>query len=458
MTGGSEMSEPGGVTGTLATYIAEAARRPLPEDVQLKAKQHLLDTIAACVSGSQLPAGLAALPVLERFASTAEATVIGADVGADIVKAAFANGMAAHGDETDDSHEASLIHPGCAVVPAALAVAQHHHRGRDELVRAVALGYDVAARMTRALWPDNEVLRTNGRSTHAIGGLFGAAASAASLMRLAPRECAFVLSFAAQEASATRTWTRDVEHIEKAYVFGGMPAMTGTWVASLVAAGMPGVRDVFSGRPNFFDIIGIDPDPSALIEGLGSRYEIMATNIKRYCVGSPAQAPIDALLRLMEQEGLVAQDVARVTLELPDQLAAVVLGRDMPNINLGYLSAVALADGDVSFAAAHDEERFARWLTDPDPRITIERSPTMAPVRQALATIVTVEGREVHLHVDAVRGAHNNRMTTEEVEAKALDLLAQRYPEDRARELVDRVMGPLDEQDVAEWHALLGAG
>lgn len=451
------MTEPSGATESLAHYIAEAAQTPLPVEVELKTRQHLLDTVAACVSGSRLPAGLAARPVLERFPSQGEASVIGTGVAADVVRAAFANGMSAHGDETDDSHEASLIHPGCAIVPAALALAQHLHRSREELVRAVALGYDVAARMTQALWPDNEVLRTNGRSSHAIGGLFGAAASAATLLGLTPRECAFVLSYAAQEASATRTWTRDVEHIEKAYVFGGMPAMTGTWVGSLVAAGMPGVRDVLTGRPNFLDIVGIDADLSILARGLGEEFEIMNTNIKRYCVGSPAQAPIDALLRLMDGSGLSAQDVEVATLELPDQLATVVLDRDMPNINLGFLAAVALQDGDVSFAAAHDEERFERWRVVPDQRIRIERSMTMAPVRQALATISTVDGRQVSLHVDAVRGAYNNRMSTEEVVVKAKDLFGQVYPSAHGDQLVESIMGDGEEPDVSDWRQLLGA-
>lgn len=450
------MTNEDSTTQQLASYIATAGQRTLPQDVALKAREHILDTIAACVSGSLLPAGRAALPVLRRFPSSAESSVIGTDLRADVVKAAFANGMSAHADETDDSHEASLIHPGCAVVPAALAVAQHCQSRSDDLVQAVALGYDVAARVTQALWPDNEVLRTNGRSTHAIGGLFGATASAAALMGLDAQKCAYVLSFAAQEASGTRTWTRDVEHIEKAYVFGGMPAMTGVWAASLVAAGFPGVRDVFTGNPNFSDIIGIGARVETLVDGLGDRFEIMATNIKRYCVGSPAQAPIDALLRITQQHGLMSDRIRSVTLELPSQLAKVVTGREMPNINLGYLAAVALQDGDVGFAAAHDEERFARWLREPDPRIQVVHSQTMEPTRQAIATVVTNEDVSHVLHVMAVRGAHNNRMTTSEVESKALDLLKQAYTVDHAQLLVSAVMDSETNCAVADWTSFLG--
>ena len=444
------------ISADSTSYIAAAGQQTLPQEVALKTREHMLDTIAACVSGSLLPAGRAALPVLRRFPSSAESSVIGTAVRADVVKAAFANGMSAHADETDDSHEASLIHPGCAIIPAALAVAQYCNSRSDDLVKAVALGYDVAARVTQALWPDNEVLRTNGHSTHAIGGLFGATASAATLMGLDAQECAYVLSFAAQEASGTRTWTRDVEHIEKAYVFGGMPAMTGVWAASLVKAGFPGVRDVFTGRPNFAEIVGTNARVDALVEGLGDRFEIMATNIKRYCVGSPAQAPIDALLRVIEQNCLSPDRIRSVTLELPSQLAKVVSGREMPNINLSYLAAVALQDGDVSFAAAHDVERFARWSRKPDPRIEIVHSQTMRPIRQAIATVVTDEGVPHVLHVTAVRGAHNNRMTTSEVEAKALDLLKHSYTVEHAGLLVSAVMDSEANGSVSDWASFLG--
>src|SRR5919109_1431222 len=100
--------------------------------------------------------------------------------------AAFANGMAAHADETDDSHLGGRFHPGCAIVPAALAVAEQQDRGGRELISAVALGYDMGARLNMALGfarPD-----TARHSTHSLGAAFGAAAASAALLRLEPQQ------------------------------------------------------------------------------------------------------------------------------------------------------------------------------------------------------------------------------------------------------------------------------
>ena len=89
---------------------------------------------------------------------------------------------------------------------------------------------------------------------------------------------------------------RDEEHIEKAFDFGGMPARNGVSAAAMVAHGLSGVDDVFSGERSFFVAYGRDPKPEVLVEGLGESYEILRTNIKRWSVGSPIQAPLDCLV------------------------------------------------------------------------------------------------------------------------------------------------------------------
>ena len=80
-----------------------------------------------------------------------EASVVGTRIRTSAVNAALANGMLAHADETDDSHAPSRTHPGCAVVPAALAVAERSMPPAKRFLRAVVLGYDVCARVNMAL-------------------------------------------------------------------------------------------------------------------------------------------------------------------------------------------------------------------------------------------------------------------------------------------------------------------
>jgi len=112
------------VTVALANYISGTLDRELPAPVVAKTKMHVLDTIAAMVSGSRLKAGVAAARYVDGLGGKPQATVVGTGILTSTVNAALANGMAAHGDETDDSHLKARFHPGCGIVPAALA-----HRG-----------------------------------------------------------------------------------------------------------------------------------------------------------------------------------------------------------------------------------------------------------------------------------------------------------------------------------------
>src|SRR6476660_1879947 len=263
----------------LATYMSRAIKRPLPKPVAEKTKHHVLDTIAAMVSGSRLLPGEKAISYIKTLGGTPESTVIGSRVVTTAQNAALANGMLAHADEPDDSHAPSLTHPGCGIVPAALAMAERDRRSGAALLRAVALGYDVGCRLTMAL--DAYQFREDGHSTHSFGPMFGAAAAAAALARLNERQVRHCLSFTAQQASGISCWMRDEEHIEKAFDFGGMPARNGVAAAAMVAHGFTGVEDVFSGERNFFVAYGRAPKPAELVRGLGSTYEIMNTNIKR---------------------------------------------------------------------------------------------------------------------------------------------------------------------------------
>ena len=270
-----------------------------------KTKLHVLDTIAAMVSGSRLKAGEFAARYVDTLGGKPQATVIGTPIVTSSVNAALANGMAAHGDETDDSHLAGRFHPGCGIVPAALATAELAGRSGNDVLRAVALGYDIGARSTPAL--GYRQLYTERHSTHSIATTFGATAAAAAMLRLDPRQVRHAFSMAAQQASGVPYWERDREHVEKAFDFGGMGARNGVTAATMVAAGLTGIDDFMSGKKNMFTALG-DQDAAAekMTAELGSRYEVMATSIKKWCVGSPLQSVLDAVTALLEDPAVRA--------------------------------------------------------------------------------------------------------------------------------------------------------
>ncbi len=433
----------------VAAYIAGALKRPLPREVAEKTKHHVLDTLAAMVSGSRLLPGKKAIGYVKSLGGAKEACVIGSNIVTSAQHAALANGMLGHADETDDSHAPSLCHPGCAIVPAALAMAEREKRNGTAFLRAVALGYDIGCRMGLTLHPYD--FRTVGHSTHSFGPMFGAAAAAGALTGINADQARWVLSYTAQQCSGISCWMRDEEHIEKAFDFGGMPARNGVASAAMVAAGFTAVEDVFSGERNFFVAydetrrIGKAPEPQRLTQGLGTAYEIMNTNIKRWSVGSPIQAPLDSLLDLIRAHGIKADDVEKLTVRVAHQGANTTDNRTMPDICMQHMCAIMLIDGIVTFISSHDEKRMKNpKVLELRRRIELlgdDELTRVIPSRQGIVELVLKDGRSLRHHTKAVRGTAQNPMARAEVDEKAYHLMAPILGSARARKLCDAVWG-----------------
>src|SRR5205823_6505285 len=141
-----------------------------------------------------------------------------------------------------------------------------------------------------------------------------------------------VLSYACQQASGVPYWHRDIEHVEKAFDFGGMGARNGVAGALMVAAGFSGIDDAFSGRNHFFTAFGEKPAPDELARGLGTRFEIMAASIKKWCVGSPIQAVLDAATALVVRHRIRPDDIKAMRITMPDDRIHIVDNRASPDL------------------------------------------------------------------------------------------------------------------------------
>src|SRR6267154_1791586 len=344
----------------LSVYMSEAGSRSLPAEVTEKTKQHVLDTLAAMVSGSELGPGRAALEFSRAYGGNGGATVVAANFACGPIEAALTNGVLAHADETDDSHAPSQSHPGCAVIPAALAAGERFGISGERFLRAVALGYDIGPRFTVTLGGQRFEAESHW-STHSISPLFGAAAAASCAASLNAQQMRWMLGYTAHQSSGLGAWNRDTEHVQKAFHFGGMTARSGVTSALLVQAGWTGVDDILSGKDNFFAAYNPHADPAGLIDKLGERYEVTRTNIKKWPVGSPIQAALDAIEILRKQHTFEAAQVQQVTVQLATDEAAIVNNREIPDICLQHMVAVMLLDKTVSFVSAHDQAR----LKDP---------------------------------------------------------------------------------------------
>lgn len=445
------------ITGQLARYMVAARARSLPPEVAREGRHRILDTLAAMVSGAHMKPGEMAIRFARAQGGVEEASVLTTDIRTTAINAALVNAMFGHADETDDFEPETKAHPGCSVVPAALAMAEREGRSGTELLNAVALGYDLCCRLLLALGADQ--VRGRHRSAEGTSSTFGAVGAAASLARLDEKGMRHALSYAAQQVSGIWSWVRDAEHVEKAFDFSGMGARNGVTAAIMAQMEFSGVWDVLDGEHNMLIALSDQPRPEQMIAGLGSRYFVAETAIKPYSVGYPIQAPLDAMLRLAREHGLTPDSVERIVVRLPEDGARVVNDRAMPDVNCQHIMALALVEGAVSFEDSHSYAKMkdpkvqalkARVELVPDKSLMDPSAPRSGKVEVTLK-----DGRTVSHFTRHAPGTKENLMTTQEVSAKARSLMAPVLGEEKAEEVIGRVNALESVKDVRDLRQFL---
>jgi len=297
-----------------------------------------------------------------------------------------------------------------------LAMGELNNRSGESLLRAVILGYDIGFRFHQAFEP---------RST-SFGATFGCAAAASALADLDALQLRYAISYAAQQASGSRAWVGDDDHIEKAFDYAAMPARNGVTSALLVKSGFTGNRDVLEGDQGIIKTYA-PCDPAKLLAELGERFTITSCLIKKYPVGSPMMETVDATLAMLSKQTIAPDEIENVVVRIPESGARTVNNRKMPDVNVQYMVASILIDGKLTFESAHDYQRFQ------NPRVlalkekvqligdeTMERSGHRF---QGLVEVTLKDGKVFHEHVIGCRGRPENPMSPDEVEKKAAWLL-----------------------------------
>ncbi len=219
-----------------------------------------------------------------------------------------------------------------------------------------------------------------------------------------------------------------------------MPARGGVTAALAVRSGFTGVDDIFSGPDNYFEAYAPGARPELMIEQLGQRFEIARTNVKKWTVGSPIQAPLDAMSNIFAKRPVDVDEVKTIIVRLAHTEVRTVNNRDMPDICLQPMIAVMLLDKTASFKAAHDQPR----MSDPAvlrqrAKVQLVESEELEPTRQAIVKITLNDGIVLSDRVSAVRGTVDNPMPRDEIIRKARDLCEPIIGKGQTEALVTRV-------------------
>ncbi len=412
-------------TDRLARHVLELNHDTLPAEVLTQARLIVADTVGIMLAASRTDVVDRARAAL--WTNHGPCTVVGRTARAPADVAAFVNALGAHAIELDDSHSPSLTHPAAVLVPAALAAAEHAGRRDGALVlEAVIAGYDVQARLSKAMGP----LRQFRRGFHPLSvcGAVGAAVCAGRVLGLTHAELLACIGLAASQSSGILAFRGDRSHHHKPF-HAGVAARNGMYAALLAAAGVGAAPDVLGDEHNALTPFGGDDiDAAELTDALGERFEITATSFKRHPSCGRSHAPIDALLMLLEKHPLNGRAVQEIRVQVAHSVVASIDRRPQLTHNIQHLLAtVALAGGlerrhlEPEWAARDDVRELER-------RVVLSGSDELEAifpeVRGAVVEVVTADGTHRQT-LNGPFGSPSRPFTVEELRTKFQQLAGE---------------------------------
>jgi 2-methylcitrate dehydratase PrpD len=288
-------------TRQLAGWVSRLRHADLTPRTREVVRTLLLDTLGCGVYGYQTPWAAKLLEWARAGApKKPEATVWGeASPSLRAADAALVNGTSVHAFELDDYHQAKL-HPGAVVIPAAVAIAEKLGSTGEQLLTAIAAGYEVMIRTSLALNPSAARLR--GWHLTGVCGPLGAAAACASLMKLDEERTAWALGLAGTQGSGL--WAFNADGTMSKRFHAGRAAQSGVMAAELAALGFTGPTQIYEFHDGgVLKAYSDASDPAPLTRDLGAVFHLDSTSIKPYsCCGS-THSYVDAALELRRRLG-----------------------------------------------------------------------------------------------------------------------------------------------------------
>lgn len=338
----------------LATRLARelaAAPRDLGEEVAAKVRTCLYDLIGCALEAGGHPWSRQAQAIAAR-AGAAGVTIIGSRQTAAVADAAFVNAVMGHGLVREDMHAASISHLGVAVIPAVLALAQLRRASGRELLAAIVAGYEVGARIGRALM-DPDLARM--RRPTGLTGPIGAAAAGALLLGLDQAQTTSALALAANTTAGLNEWGHTGG--SEMYFHPGFAARNAVTAVLLAEAGAFASPSALDGEAGLFTSLGKRASADAVRLFTGSP-EILAVYHKPVPACNFAQTPTQVALTLARAGKCPPGRIEAITIRVP-RAGAAYPGCDFrgpfahvlqAKMSIQYNVAATLLTGDASEA------------------------------------------------------------------------------------------------------------
>lgn len=437
----------------LAEFAVGLTWDRIPPEVIERAKDCIIDTVGACVFGSQLPWTQTVIEYAKRNSAPGECSVFGTPVRVRAPFACLCNGASAHAFELDALVEPSVgIHPSAALAVPGLAPAQGRKLSGKDLLTAYVAGFEVLYRIGHAA---NHSIEKVGFHSPGVVGVFGTAAVIGRLFGLDAGQMAHAFGIAGSLSSGLMEFSSTGGMVKRLHL--GRAAEGGFMAAVLARDGYTGPAGVLDGKFGILNVFCRDAQPERLTKDLGKMWHVMKTKIKRYSCHSTAQVPVTLALDLMERHKLAGDDVAGITVAGGEKVVAqhaINEPRDitMMQYSVPFCAAIAL------YRDPLDPRTFSEaTLNDPKIRALARTAQVellkSAPGYSSSACRLTLKlknGRALTAEGHDFKGTPTMPLTRDELLEKFLKLTAHR---DRAK--AERLFSRLAETEkIADFSTL----
>ncbi|MVU77160.1 MmgE/PrpD family protein [Nocardia sp. ET3-3] len=456
------------VTVPLARWVEQLSPDTIPDRVQTRAKHLLLDGVACALVGAQLPWSRVATRSVLALEGSGDAVVIGTGSTTSAPAAVLLNSTYVQGFELDDFHPLAPLHSNSLILPTLLATAQHTGRvsGADALTAAVA-GFEVGPRVGLSLHGSQMLSR--GWHSGPVFGTHTAAMVTGKLRGLGVDQLEDALGMAGTQsaglmAAQYEAMSKRMQH--------GFAARNGYYAAGLAAGGYTGIKKVFD-RPygGYLAVFGEghDPDPAQVIAGLGEGWHTEFIMVKSYAAQGGLHGTIQAALELRAEHDIDPTTVSHIEIRVghtvyhhgwwEPQRPLTSIGAQM---NLGYVAAVALLDGQVLPPQFTDARLDADdvWELLGKVEVKLDEEIQNGPVAERFATdlsITLADGTVLHKRITQPHGGPNDPVTNEDLIAKYRSLVGPLIEPARLDAIQDVVLELDTAPDLTELVNLLAA-
>jgi 2-methylcitrate dehydratase PrpD len=442
----------------LARFLAELRFEDLPAVVVSRAEEAFLDWLACVLAGR----GARPVRILEKFAATmgpaeGPSEILVSRQRTSPFFAALVNGAASHIAEQDDVHTGAVLHPGTVVFPAVFAAAQQTGASGRRVITAAVAGYEATIRVGEFLGAAHyKVFHTTGTA-----GMVGASAGVARLLDLDVQKMQHALGSAGTQAAGLWEFLRD--GADSKPLHAAKAAADGLLSAYIARDGFTGASRVLEGKQGMAAGMSGGADPAKLTDGLGNRWGILECSYKLHACCRHTHPSADALLAVMQQNHLKADDIVHVTAFVHPGAIDVLGAATNPEtvhqskFSMGFVLALIAFYGragvdDFTEVALRDPkvrafESCVEMVLDPD----IDRAP--GNHWSGRVEVTTRDGRRLEGRVASPKGDPENTLGRAELEAKAQRLAAYAgaaSPEEMGR-IISRAWKLRDEPDLRQF-------